>query len=302
VNLLLNYDPLKALSDIGTKVNAVSNQLPKSSQLPVITVAVGETIDSMYIGFYSKMLPNNKITDYLIRVVQPKLQAINGVQTAEMIKGIESIIFSEKPNVVLVYGDTNSTLASALAAAKLHAPVAHVEAGLRSFNKCMPEEINRITCDHASTLLFSPTDTGIKNLEREGFNINSEKPYNIDNPGVFHCGDVMYDNSLYFSEISTTKSYVIEKYKLEKNNFVLATIHRDNNTDNPTRLKQIFEAIIKINKDYSIPFFIPLHPRTSNILEKNVGEELYNKIKNKQLKVNDMCYVLSQFLILHFSF
>ena len=130
--------------------------------------------------------------------------------------------------------------------------------------------------------MFSPTDTGIKNLEREGFNINSEKPYNIDNPGVFHCGDVMYDNSLYFSEISTTKSYVIEKYKLEKNNFVLATIHRDNNTDNPTRLKQIFEAIIKINKDYSIPFFIPLHPRTSNILEKNVGEELYNKIKNNK--------------------
>lgn len=208
--------------------------------------------------------------------------ASHGVQTAEMIKGIENIIFSEKPNVVLAYGDTNSTLAAAVAASKLHIPVAHVEAGLRSFNKSMPEEINRITCDHASTLLFSPTLTGIKNLECEGFRIKANKPYNIDNPGVFHCGDVMYDNSLYFSAVSATKSNVIEKYKLEKNNFVLATIHRDNNTDNPTRLKQIFEAILKINSEYSIPFFIPLHPRTSNILQKNVGEAIFNKVKNNE--------------------
>jgi UDP-GlcNAc3NAcA epimerase len=271
---------LKILNIIGArpqiiKAAAISRAIKNhfSDKIEDIIVHTGQHYDeNMSEVFFTEMgIPKPK---YNLNVGS----ASHGVQTAEMIKGIESIIFSEKPNVVLVYGDTNSTLAAAVAAAKLHIPVAHVEAGLRSFNKSMPEEINRITCDHASTLLFSPTETGISNLEREGFKINAKMPYNIDNPGVFHCGDVMYDNSLYFSAISATKSNVIEKYKLEKNNFVLATIHRDNNTDNPVRLKQIFEAIIKINKDYSIPFFIPLHPRTSNILKKNIGDDLYNLI------------------------
>ncbi|MBI5541110.1 MAG: UDP-N-acetylglucosamine 2-epimerase (non-hydrolyzing) [Bacteroidia bacterium] len=277
---------LKILNIIGArpqiiKAAAISRAIKNhfSDKIEDIIVHTGQHYDeNMSEVFFTEMgIPKPK---YNLNVGS----ASHGVQTAEMIKGIESIIFSEKPNVVLVYGDTNSTLAAAVAAAKLHIPVAHVEAGLRSFNKSMPEEINRITCDHASTLLFSPTETGISNLEREGFKINAEKPYNIDNPGVFHCGDVMYDNSIYFSEISANKSNVIEKYKLEKNNFVLATIHRDNNTDNPVRLKQIFEAIIKISKDYSIPFFIPLHPRTSNILKKNIGDELYNLIiSNKDI-------------------
>lgn len=275
---------LKILNIIGArpqiiKAAAISRAIKNhfSNQIEDIIVHTGQHYDeNMSEVFFTEMgIPKPK---YNLNVGS----ASHGVQTAEMIKGIESIIFSEKPNVVLVYGDTNSTLAAAVAAAKLHIPVAHVEAGLRSFNKSMPEEINRITCDHASTLLFSPTETGISNLVREGFKINVEKPYDIDNPGVFHCGDVMYDNSLYFSEISATKSNVIEKYKLEKNNFVLATIHRDNNTDNPVRLKQIFEAILKINKDYSIPFFIPLHPRTSNILKKNIGDDLYDLITNNK--------------------
>ncbi len=268
---------LKILNIIGArpqiiKAAAISRAIKNyfSDKIEDIIVHTGQHYDeNMSEVFFTEMgIPKPK---YNLNVGS----ASHGVQTAEMIKGIESIIFSEKPNVVLVYGDTNSTLAAALAAAKLHVPVAHIEAGLRSFNKSMPEEINRITCDHASTLLFSPTETGINNLEREGFKLNAEIPYNIDNPGVFHCGDVMYDNSLFFSKISASKSNVISNYKLNKNNFVLATIHRDNNTDNPTRLKQIFEAIIKINKDYSIPFFIPLHPRTSNILKENIGDELY---------------------------
>ena len=213
--------------------------------------------------------------------------ASHGVQTAEMIKGIEKVINDEKPNVVLVYGDTNSTLAAAVAAAKLHYPVAHVEAGLRSFNKSMPEEINRITCDHASTLLFSPTQNGIKNLQREGFNISAEKPYHIDHPGVFHCGDVMYDNSLYFSKIADEKSRVIEENSLEKGNYILSTIHRDNNTDNSERLKQIFEAIDSISKEYKIGFFIPLHPRTAKILQNNLGDDLYQRvISNNLLKIS----------------
>ena len=209
---------LKILNIIGArpqiiKAAAISRAIKNhfSNQIEDIIVHTGQHYDeNMSEVFFTEMgIPKPK---YNLNVGS----ASHGVQTAEMLKGIESIIFTEKPNVVLVYGDTNSTLAAAVAAAKLHVPVAHVEAGLRSFNKSMPEEINRITCDHASTLLFSPTETGIKNLVREGFKIDAKMPYNIDNPGVFHCGDVMYDNSLYFSEISATKSNVMVKYKLEK--------------------------------------------------------------------------------------
>lgn len=202
----------------------------------------------------------------------------HGIQTAEMMKGIEKIILEEKPNAVLVYGDTNSTLAAAVAAAKLHYPVVHVEAGLRSFNKSMPEEINRITCDHTSTLLFSPTKMGVENLKKEGFDISGNPPYSIDHPGVFHCGDVMYDNSLYFSEIASKNSRVLKENGLTAGKFVLATIHRDNNTDDPLRLTRIFEAISTISTKFEIDFFIPLHPRTANILEKNLDSKLYKKI------------------------
>ena len=122
-------------------------------------------------------------------------------QTASMIMGIEEILLKEKPNAIILYGDTNSTLAGAVAASKIQIPVVHIEAGLRSFSKSMPEEINRILCDHVSTLLFSPTKTGYANLLKEGFKEN-KPPYSFDNPKIYHCGDVMYDNSLYFSGIS----------------------------------------------------------------------------------------------------
>ena len=122
----------------------------------------------------------------------------HGKQTATMITGIEEILVSEKPHAIVLYGDTNSTLAGGIAASKIHVPVIHIEAGLRSHNKAMPEEINRIMCDHVSTLLFSPTQTGYDNLIKEGFNANSIAPYTADNPKIYHCGDVMYDNSLFF--------------------------------------------------------------------------------------------------------
>ena len=133
----------------------------------------------------------------------------HGAQTAAMIEGIEKVILDFKPSAVLVYGDTNSTLAAALAASKLHVPLVHVEAGLRSFNKRMPEEINRITCDHCSTLLYSPTSQGMFNLKQEGFNLEYQGPFDMDRPGVFHCGDVMYDNSLFFKDRAAERSSVL---------------------------------------------------------------------------------------------
>jgi UDP-GlcNAc3NAcA epimerase len=130
----------------------------------------------------------------------------HAVQTAQIMVRTEEILHAEKPDVVVVYGDTNSTLAVSVVAAKMHFPVAHIEAGLRSFNKFMPEEINRISCDHVSTLLFTPTQTAVDNLINEGFKINPEPPFNIDNPAVLMSGDIMYDNAMYFKEKAAQKA------------------------------------------------------------------------------------------------
>jgi UDP-GlcNAc3NAcA epimerase len=212
--------------------------------------------------------------------------ASHGIQTAKMISGIEEILISEKPDYVLLYGDTNSTLAGSLAASKLHIPVIHVEAGLRSFNKSMPEEINRIICDHTSSLLFSPTNTGFQNLLREGFSKKNKAPYSSDNPGVFHCGDVMYDNSLYFADLSNSKSKIVNQLGFQKNKYLLATIHRDLNTDKSERLSAIFKAFIEIAQEYQINIVIPLHPRTSKILPKILDAKLYTLLRNnKYIKI-----------------
>jgi len=202
--------------------------------------------------------------------------ASHGVQTARMMEGIEEILLKERPDFIVLYGDTNSTLAGATAAAKIHIPIAHVEAGLRSFNKSMPEEINRIVCDHCSTLLFSPTQAGIDNLQREGFNLNNEPPYTIDNPKVFHCGDVMYDNSLHFAEIAETKTDIINRLNLNDKPFVLATVHRDTNTDQPERLNAIFSALLKLSKKQ--PIVLPLHPRTNKMLKTNLDTTLKEQL------------------------
>ena len=186
--------------------------------------------------------------------------ASHGVQTARMIEGIEQILLDEKPDCIVLYGDTNSTLAGAVAASKIHVPVVHIEAGLRSFNKSMPEEINRIVCDHCSTLLFSPTKAGFDNLAREGFPVNNEGPYNIDNPKIYRCGDIMYDNSLHFSEIADQKATILKQLKLEGKPYVLATLHRDSNTDQPDRLNAILEAFAELSKEITV--VLPMHPRT----------------------------------------
>ncbi|MBC7696335.1 MAG: UDP-N-acetylglucosamine 2-epimerase (non-hydrolyzing) [Burkholderiales bacterium] len=210
----------------------------------------------------------------------------HGKQTASMISGIEEILLQEIPQAIVLYGDTNSTLAGAIAASKIHVPVIHIEAGLRSFNKSMPEEINRIMCDHVSTLLFSPTKTGFQNLVNEGFNPKSSKPYGADNPKIYHSGDVMYDNSLHFSDLAEKKTAVISKNKLEKGRFILATIHRNNNTDEPIRLNALFSALYKISEQHQLDVLLPLHPRTAKLLEYNLDQELHQKIKgSKHFKI-----------------
>ena len=206
----------------------------------------------------------------------------HGVQTAGMITGVEEILLREKPDYLVLYGDTNSTLAGAIAASKIHVPIAHIEAGLRSFNKSMPEEINRIMADHASTLLFSPTGTGLQNLIREGFDKDNLPPFTADHPGIFHCGDVMYDNSRYFRKIAEEKSDILKMQQLEGEPFFLATVHRDNNTDQPERLNAIFEAFLEISRESRTPLVLPLHPRTAKLLGKNLDNRLYHQLQQEE--------------------
>ena len=202
----------------------------------------------------------------------------HGSMTAKMLEGLESLFTREKPDAVLVYGDTNSTIAAALAAAKNHIPVIHVEAGLRSYNKAMPEEINRIACDHMSSLLFSPTRAGMDNLKKEGFDLTTIQKATIDRPNVYHCGDVMYDNSLFFSELSEENSTILAKNDLHKNQFILCTIHRDTNTDDTQHLNAIFNALIRIQAESKLDIILPLHPRTKKKMDELLSPQLKSKI------------------------
>ena len=184
----------------------------------------------------------------------------HGAQTAAMLKGIEEVVLSEHYDGVLVYGDTNSTLAGALAASKLHLPVYHVEAGLRSYNRNMPEEINRIVTDHVSSLLFAPTQNAVQNLKNEGFNEEQ----------IVFSGDVMLDNVLHYSSLPTTH------YPLPTD-FILATVHRDFNTDHPERLKDILSALNTISEQYKTKVLFPVHPRTKKQLQNyNLQFSIYN--------------------------
>ena len=171
----------------------------------------------------------------------------HGQMTGKMLAGIEQAIMERQPDWILVYGDTNSTLAGALAAAKLHIPVAHVEAGLRSFNRRMPEEINRVLTDHVSTLLFCPTTSSVANLAKEGIT-----------KGVHHVGDVMYDAALHFGQLADNRSRILEQLALRPGNYLLATVHRAENTDDPIRLKNILTAFDQMPH----PVILPIHPRT----------------------------------------
>lgn len=193
----------------------------------------------------------------------------HGAMTGHMLIEIEKILIEARPDYVLVYGDTNSTLAGALSAVKLHIPVIHIEAGLRSFNKQMPEEVNRILTDHVASLLCCPTFAAIKHLANEGIH-----------KGVHHVGDVMYDAALLFGKLADASSSILQEYQLESKQFRLCTIHRAENTDNRERLEEIFKALNQISSP-DFPMVLPLHPRTRNYLEK------YGMIKQieKQKKI-----------------
>ena len=185
----------------------------------------------------------------------------HGHQTGQMLERIEDALLAEKPDWVLVYGDTNSTLAGALAAVKLHIPVAHVEAGLRSYNREMPEEHNRVLSDHCADLLLCPTQTAVDNLVREGIT-----------QGVHLVGDVMYDAALQFSEIAVQHSAILQELGLKSEGYLLATVHRPYNTDNPENLHNILTAFAEMEE----PVVFPVHPRTrQRIIELGLGMQQF---------------------------
>lgn len=204
----------------------------------------------------------------------------HGKQTGEMLNRIEEVIFKEKPDAVLVYGDTNSTLAGALAASKLLVPVYHIEAGLRSFNKAMPEEQNRILTDHVSTLLFSPTKTAVSHLKKEGITY-----------GIYNVGDVMYDSVLYNLELAKKKSNILDKLNLEKGSYILSTIHRAENTNSRERMENIVGALNESNEK----IILPLHPRTINYLKE------YDLKFEDNIKVIDPIGYLDMLILLNNS-
>lgn len=237
------------------KSAVVSRALSQLSHAQEILVHTGQHYDPLMSDVFFEEL-DLKTPDYNLEIGS----ASHGAQTGRMLEAIEKILVNESPDWVLVYGDTNSTLAGALAASKLHIPIAHVEAGLRSYNRKMPEEINRVLTDHLSELLFTPTDKATENLGTEG----------ISESKISQVGDVMYDASLFYSK------RVISDPVLEVGaQFALATVHRAENTDDPDRLTIILEALSKLGERMNV--IMPIHPRTRKILDKTGELSRYKK-------------------------
>ena len=232
------------------KAAAVSRVLRQTPGVGEVLVHTGQHYDENMsrVFFDELMIPE---PDYHLGIGSGN----HGAQTGRMLEAIEQVLMGEKPDWVLVYGDTNSTLAGALAAVKLQVPIAHVEAGLRSFNRKMPEEINRVLTDHAANLLFAPTETAVANLRHEGIADNR----------VRLVGDVMYDAALFYAE-REANSRVLEVLGIEPRGYVLATVHRAENTDDPERLRAIFEGLAQVAEQ--LPVVLPLHPRTRKALER----------------------------------
>jgi len=255
------------------KAAPVSRAIAKHNRLTEIIIHTGQHFDANMSDVFFKELDIPK-PDYNLGINN----ASHGAMTGRMLEKIEEILIKEKPDWALVYGDTNSTLAGALAAVKLHIPIAHVEAGLRSFNREMPEEHNRVLTDHCADILFCPTETAVNNLRNEGFtnivtNSSSLTPNPYSLPLVTNVGDTMYDAVLQFSEIAQRRSTILEDMGLKPKEYLLATVHRPYNTDIPENLQNILSAFIEINE----PIIFPVHPRTRQCLIN-----LNSKPKTKQ--------------------
>lgn len=230
------------------KAGSISRKIMKISQIEEIIIHTGQHYDSNMSDIFFEQMKIPKPNYYL--GIGGKS---HGAMTGQMIEKIEEIALKEKPDFILVYGDTNSTLAGALVSSKLHIKLIHIEAGLRSNNMKMPEEINRILTDRVSTILFCPTDIAVQNLKKEGFD-------NFD-CYIVKSGDVMQDSAQFYKQFAV-------KPKLDiKDDFVLSTIHRAENTDDISRLNSIVSALNQINKVKQV--IIPLHPRTKNLLKQN---------------------------------
>ena len=234
------------------KASVVSEAIKQSARLKEVVVHTGQHFDKNMSDVFFKEL-GMKAPDYNLGIGGGR----HGEMTGKMLAEIEKALLEEKPEMVLVYGDTNSTLAGALAAAKLHIPVAHVEAGLRSFNMRMPEEINRILTDQISKWLFTPTSAATKNLKAEG----------VSSENIFEVGDVMYDVALKYAAKVKAEDRVLASLGISPKNYVLATVHRAENTDDPKRMAVIVGALEKVAQ--SLPVIWPLHPRTLQALKKS---------------------------------
>ena len=228
------------------KAGSISREIAKYDEIEEVIVHTGQHYDANMSDIFFKEMQIPK-PDYNLDINGLE----HGAMTGQMLEKIEEVLFREKPDWVMVYGDTNSTLAGALAASKLHIKLAHVEAGLRSFNMNMPEEVNRILTDRISNILFCPTDTAIQNLKNEGYD-------NFDCKTI-KSGDVMQDGAMFYKELEVKPKCDI------KENYILCTIHRAENTDDEKRLRSIFEALEDIAKEKQI--ILPLHPRTKKIIE-----------------------------------
>jgi UDP-GlcNAc3NAcA epimerase len=237
------------------KAAVVTRVLKTASQIQELLIHTGQHYDENMSDVFFRDLEIPK-PDYHLGIGSKN----HGAQTGQMLESIEQTLLAIVPDLVLVYGDTNSTLAGALAAVKLHIPVGHVEAGLRSYNRQMPEEINRVLTDHASDLLFAPTEASMKSLKQEG----------IPDKRVFLVGDVMYDASIYYGCKAEQESRILQELGLQSKQYILATIHRAENTDDFQRLRNIFQGLDFMAKE--IPVVIPLHPRTREALKPLLKE------------------------------
>lgn len=245
------------------KAAAVSRVLRKTDKFQEILLHTGQHYDDLMSQIFFDELELSR-PDYNLKAGSSS----HGKQTGEMLAGIEEILFKEKPDRVLVYGDTNSTLAAALAAAKMHIPVAHVEAGLRLYDLKVPEEINRLVTDQLSDLLFVPTDEAVKNLLKEG----------IPSSRIHQVGDVMYDIALHYGKIAEQRSTILQRLGIDRKSYVLATIHRPDNTDDKERIETIMNAFRKIAEDMTV--VMPLHPRTYKMLSTfNLLDNLPSSLK-----------------------